>query len=47
MTNQTQNRQAKAYTAERAFFYNIMIPDAAILIIGLTISFGALINIFS
>ena len=47
MTHQTQNRQGKTNTAERAFFYNVIVPDAAILIIGLTTSFGALLNIFS
>jgi len=47
MTNQTQNRQAKANTTERAFFYNIIAPDAAILIVGLATSFGALLSIFS
>ena len=47
MTNQTQNHQVKTNTAERAFFYNIMIPDAAVLIIGLTTSFGGLITLFS
>ena len=49
MTNQTQNRQTKANsnTAERAFFYNIIVPDAAVLIIGLTTSFGALLSLFS
>jgi len=49
MTNQTQNRHTKANanTAERAFFYNIILSDVAVLIIGLTTSFGALLCLFS
>ncbi|MEM7400567.1 MAG: hypothetical protein AAF304_01300 [Pseudomonadota bacterium] len=47
MTNQTKNRQAKTNTAEKAFFYNIIVPDATILIIGLTTSFGSLLSVFS
>ncbi len=47
MTNQTQKHIEKTNAAEKAFFYNIIIPDAAILIVGLTTSFGVLINIFS
>lgn len=49
MTIQTQNRQAKINEseAERAFFYNVILPDTTILIMGLIISFGTLLNLFS
>ncbi len=47
MNSQTQNRHVRTSTEERAFFYNIIVPDAAVLIIGLTASFGTLLSIFS
>ena len=33
--------------AEKAFFYNVIIPDATILIIGIVTSFGTLVTLFS
>ena len=49
MNTQTQSRQVQTYVneAERAFFYNISVPDATILIIGLLASFGTLVTLFS
>ena len=49
MTIYTQNRQSKTNknVAEKAFFYNILVPDATILIIGLIASFGTLLIFFS
>jgi len=46
MTNQTQkclNRQA----SENAFIYNILVPDLALFVIGITTGFGALLTVFS
>ena len=49
MTIQTQNRQVKVNSneAEKAFFYNIIVPDATILIISILTTFGTLLTLFS
>ena len=41
------NYAIKDGKADKAFFYNIIVPDAALLIIGLTTSFGTLLALFS
>ena len=49
MTIHTQIRQTKTNNneTEKAFFYNVIIPDATILIIGIVTSFGTLVTLFS
>ena len=41
------NYSIKDGKADKAFFNNIIVPDAALLIIGLTTSFGTLLALFS
>jgi len=42
-----QNKAKSTSNAEQAFTYNILVPDFAILVLGLICSFGVLLTIFS
>jgi len=46
MTNQTKNGQSKHATAN-AFMYNILVPDLALFVIGISLGFGGLLTLFS
>lgn len=40
-------KNVKKMTTEKEFFYNVIAPDAAIFIIGLTTAFGTILNVFA
>ena len=46
MTNQTQNGENKQ-PSENEFVYNILVPDFALFVIGITTGFLALLTVFS
>ena len=45
--NRVDQNKVKAGQAEKAFTYNILIPDLAIFVLGMSGAFGTLLTVFS
>ena len=41
------NYKSKDGKADKAIFYNLIVPDAAVLIVGIATGFGTLLTFFS